>query len=336
MRRTWNAPAVLAAAVLGMLAAAEARADDGRSPSEAFDRAHAAHPLPLDAAPVAVLPLPLPWDVADDAPGTEADAVLTGGGGACAQAPCASRCCGDRWRLTLTLPIWIPSISGTFASGGVSAHGDRSPPDLGGILEEFLPDAASSLEFAFMGRVTVEKGPFTLMADGFYASVSETLDWKIRDEDTTGSLDAGILRVFGAWQTSRRLGCGPCAPTLRYGPLLGARGHMVDVHIDRATGDDLDGEKTWIDPIVGLKADLTFRNGASIGLLADVGSAFDGAHYSWSVSAELTWPLGRGGHWFVLGGWTILNVDYDVPLGDADLEIHLHLSGPHVGFTYRF
>lgn len=334
MHRTLNAPAALVLAVLGLAAAADARADDGRSPSAAFDRAHATHPLPLDAAPVAVLPLPLPWDAPSEA--AEADAVLTGGCGSCARASCPSRGCGDRWRLSLTLPIWIPSISGTFASGGVSAHGDRSPPDLGGILEEFLPDAATSLEFAFMGRVTVEKGPWSLMADGFYASVGETLDWKVRDADTTGSLDAAIVRVFGAWQTSRRLGCGPCAPTLRLGPLLGARGYMVDLHIDQANGEEVDGEKTWVDPIVGLKADLAFRNGASIDLVADVGAAFDGTHYSWSVSAELTWPLGRGGHWFVLGGWTILNVDHDVPLGSQDLEIHLHLSGPHVGFTYRF
>ncbi len=286
--------------------------------------------------------MPLPWDApAAEAEDPAAHGVLVGGAGPCAAHPCAPcscacPCAGERWRFTFTLPIWIPSVSGTFAGGGASANGDRSPPDLGGIFEKFIPDTASSLEFAFMGRLTVAKGPWSVTADGFYASISETIDWVIRDTDTTGSLEAAIARVYGAWQTTTTLGCGPCAPVLRYGPLVGARGYLVDLHVDRANGAEVDGEKVWLDPIVGLKADLTFRNGASIDVVADFGGALDGSHYSWSITAELTWPLGRGGHWFVLGGWTIINVDHDVPLGSNDLEIHLHLSGPHIGITYRF
>ena len=108
------------------------------------------------------------------------------------------------------------------------------------------------------------------------------------------------------------------------------------LQLDPASGDGFDGNSNWIDPILGLKADLTFSNGASIDVVADIGGALDWSHYSWSISAELTWPLGHGGRWFVLGGWTIINVDRDVPLGSNDFEVHLHLSGPHVGITYRF
>ncbi len=335
--------AALAFAALGLLAAAEARAADPISPASAFEPGGTELPLPADAPAIAVEPRPLPWTTTTaqaPAPTLGFSATLVGGPdlpteacGSCPPAPCG---CADRWRWSLTLPIWIPDVSGTFASGGATAHGDRSPPDLSGTFEKLLPDVASSLEFAFMGRVLVEKGPWSLMADGLYASLGQTVDWRIRDTDTTGSLEAAIVRVLGAWQTTRWLGCGPCATQLRYGPLLGARGYMVDLHIERANGAQIDGDRTWVDPIVGLKADFTFRNGASIDVIADIGAAFDGTHYSWSVSAELTWPLGHGGHWFILGGWTILNVDHDIPLGSKDLGIHLNLSGPHLGITYRF
>lgn len=341
MHRTTIAAAALAFTLLGALAARGASAGDLASPAGAFELGRADRVPAPDAPPLPVLPLPLPWQLGAEEEAPPADALLVGGAGPCAAHPCspcscACPCDAQRWRWTLTLPVWIPSISGTFASGGVSAQGDRSPPDLGGIVENFLPDTASSLEFAFVGRVTAAKGPWSVTAEALYASVSETIDWVIRDTDTTGSLDAAIARVYGAWQTTRRLGCSPCGPVLRYGPLVGARGYMIDLHVDRANGAEVDGDKTWIDPIVGVKADLTFRNGASIGVIADVGSAFDGSHYSWSVSAELLWPLSRSGRWFILGGWTVLNVDYDVPLGRDGLEVHLHLSGPHLGISYRF
>jgi len=335
MLRNPTAAVALALSAFALVAAGPAFASDPASPADAFALGRSELPLAPDAPPFAVLPLPMPWDLPDTSATPAPESVLVGGSG-CTFTPTPSSCASERWRFIATLPIWIPTVSGTFASGGVSASADRDPPDLGGIFEELLPDVATSLEFAFMGRFTAYRGPWSITTDGLYASIGETIDWKLRDADTTGSLDAGIARIYGAWQTTKRLGCGPCAPVLRYGPLVGARAYWVSLQVDRANAEEIDADANWIDPILGLKADLTFHNGASIDVVADFGGALDWSHYSWSISAELTWPLGRGGHWFILGGWTILNVDHDIPLGSNDLEVHLHLSGPHLGITYRF
>lgn len=326
-------PVVATFLVLSALVARDVRADD-HSPAPtaaALGRPVAAVP----DAPVAVEPRPLAWSIATDA-SPAPEPTLVGGCAACRHECGTCGCGAERWRVALTIPIWVPTVSGHFASGDVSVDGNRQPHGVGGIFEKFLPDAATSFEFAFLGRVAVSRGPWTIAADGFYVSLSETLDWKIRDEDTTGTFDGGVARVYGAWQKTLPLGCGACAPTLSVGPMVGARLVSLDLHVNRTNDTDIDRSATWVDPVAGLKADLRFSNGASIGVLADYGGAFDGSHTSWSMSAELVWPIGRGGHWFVLAGWTILGIDHDVGSGDARFVVNLDLSGPHIGVTYRF
>lgn len=277
--------------------------------------------LAAAAAPAALAgdPRPAPtWDGAPDA----ADRA----------AACAAPC----WQYAVTLPLWVPSISGTLASGDTEVETRRGARGFGGFFEKLVPDATTSLEFAFMGRFEAARGPWHLYADGFYVALDETVDWTIRDEDTTGQLEAYVLRAFVAWQPTWALGCGPCAPVLAAGPLVGARGFSVDVHVDPVDGDGLDRGDAWVDPIVGLKADLTFGNGAVLSALADVGTSFDGAHTSWSLALELAWPLDRRGRWFARAGWSMLDIEFEVGTGDRARGIDLHLTGPSVGFTYRF
>jgi hypothetical protein len=167
-----------------------------------------------------------PWDPV---------AIRVGGADDVRYRPAAGEACGacgtcDRLGVVLTMPLWIPSLSGTFASGGTEVDADRKARGLDGVVDKLLPDVTTSLEFFFMGRATVSKGPWSISADGFYVSLDETVDWKILDDDTTGSLRGVVGRVFGAWQATTRLGCGPCAPTLAVGPTLGARVFALDLH----------------------------------------------------------------------------------------------------------
>jgi len=333
MHHRSSAMSVACLLVFVVATAPDARADDlgSSAPARALGRPD----IPTPPAAIAVEPRPFAWNSPAE-PGPAAEATLVGGCGECRRQLGKCACGADRWRVSLTIPIWVPTVSGQFASGDVNVDGNRKPSGVGGVLDKLLPDAATSFEFAFLGRIHVMKGPWTISADGFYVSLAETLDWKIRDEDTTGTFDGGVVRVYGAWQKKLPLGCGPCAPCLEIGPTLGARLISLDLHVNRANGDDVNRSATWVDPLVGIKADVTFANGASIGVLADYGTVFDGSHSSWSFGAELAWPLGRGGHWFVLAGWTMLGIDYDVGSGSGQFEVNLDLSGPHIGVTYLF
>ncbi|MFO0932950.1 MAG: hypothetical protein U1E39_09600 [Planctomycetota bacterium] len=315
MRRT---PLLLVAAALAAAAlSAPARADapDGGRPA-----------VPGPVADAAVAPR-APWDPV---------AIRVGGADDVRyRAPAGEACC-ERVGVELTMPLWVPSLSGSLASGGTEVDADRKARGLEGVVDKLVPDVVTSIEFFFMGRGTVSKGPWSFSADAFYVSLSETVDWRILGEDTTGSMRGVVGRAYGAWQATTSLGCGPCAPTLEVGPTLGARVFALDLHVDRIVGDDIDRSTSWVDAIGGVKLDVTFSNRASFHVLADYGGSFDGQHTSWSLSAELAWPLGRGGHWYVLGGWTVLNIDYDVGSGPDRYHVGLNLSGPHIGFTYVF
>lgn len=312
---------VAASLVAAAVAAAPVRADDA-----GFGRPAA----PARVADATVAAPRAPWDAAATLVGGADDVRYRPGPGE------GCGCAGERVGVALTMPLWVPSISGSFASGGTEVDADRKARGLEGVVDDLLPEVTTSLEFFFMGRATVSRGPWSVSADAFYVSLDETVDWRILGEDTTGSLRGVVGRVFGAWQTTTHLGCGPCAPTLAVGPVLGVRAFALDLNVDRIVGDDIDRSTTWLDVIGGVKLDLTFANRASFHVLADGGGSFDGQHTSWSVSAELAWPLSRSGHWYVLAGWTILDLDYDVGAGDDRYKVGLNLSGPHIGFTYVF
>jgi hypothetical protein len=289
-----------AGAVFAALAgafAAEARADGGgfvpvRPPS--------AEPLRFEVAPVASSRGPIACEV-----------------------PCG-------WRFEATIPIWVPNVTGTFASGDASIDGDDEPSGAGDLFDRFA-DATTSLELAFIGRFTARNGPWTLVADGLYASIGETIDWRIRDEDTEGDLSAGIARAYGVWQTRVPLGCDPCSPCLSVGPLVGVRGYYVDLEVDGASGEGVDRTKSWFDAIVGARADLAFAGGTTVSLIADVGTG--GSDLTWCVGVEVAIPIGR--RWSLLLGWTHLDLDYHSEAGE-DFDVDVRLSGPSLGITFRF
>jgi hypothetical protein len=195
-------------------------------------------------------------------------AAPCGGASAC-EAPCASSPCAPdpcRWRFSFTIPLWVPSVSGTFASGDTRVHTGGWLSSSHGItdaLDRLVSDTSTSLEFFFMGRLEARRGPWTIEAEGYYASLTDTVDWKVRDEDASGTLDAAIVRVYGAWQESSPLGSCPTSPVLAVGPLVGARWYDVSLSVDPATGSNVHASRSWIDPIVGVKADVRFCNGAS-------------------------------------------------------------------------
>jgi hypothetical protein len=239
--------------------------------------------------------------------------------------------CG--WRFEATIPVWIPSITGTFASGDATIDADNEPAGVGDFFDKFI-DSATELQLAFMGRFTARRGPWTLALDGLYASIGETIDWRIRDEDTEGDLGAAIARAYAAWQTRLPLGCDPCSPCLAVGPLVGARIFYADLEVDGASGEDVDRTKSWVDAIVGVRADLLFAGGTTFTLLADVGGSPSGSELSWSVGLEVAVPLSR--RWSLLFGWTLLDVDCDLGGGSNGFEMNVRLSGPSLGITYRF
>jgi hypothetical protein len=294
------------------------------------------HRRELRAAPAPIANAGLDPALAPDAAERHrAVAALCGGAGECVPVACdvCTCACREPWQFRATLPIWVPSISGSFGSGGTTIDADRGGSGIDGELS-LVSETATELDFFFVGRFAARKGPWSIVAEGYYADITQTIDWRVRDQDAAGSLAAGIFRAYGAWQSCSPLGDSPCAPMLAVGPAAGVRVYSIDIDVDPATGPSIARSKIWVDPIIGIKADLTFANGAEIRTIADLSGVIAGSDLSWSFAAELSWPLGRG--WSVEVGWTILDIDYETGTGADQFGVNLHLSGPNLSFSYEF
>lgn len=245
---------------------------------------------------------------------------------------CATTC-GAGWTFEFALPVWVPSITGTFGSGDVEGTVRRGSRDVGAEFSH-VAESASALEFFFLGRGSARKGPWSVVLECYYAELSKTIDWRLRSEDTTGTLSAGIARLHGGWQTCLPLSACPDGPSLAVGPIAGLRGYLVDVQVDSAIGPGLSRSDFWVDPIVGVRADAELSRRLALYVQGDVGAPWFGSGGSSAVGAGLRYRLGRS--WSVEAGWEVLDIDYVRKRADGRTGVALHLSGPHLAITYEF
>lgn len=285
-----------------------------------------------------------PVDGAGAPPAAPAQAVVSATGSApAAPLPLREGCgcvraeptaCCSRWEFTLSLPIWVPTVGGSLASGSTRVDaGDTSNwSPLGWIDNVDVADTATSLEFFFLGGVEARRGRWTIGVEGEHADLAASLDWKVGSGEVDGELGATMARAYVRYEADRwRLG--GCGPVLAWGPSVGARLYAVSAAIQGSLVD-FDEDAVWLDPTVGLDASLTFRNGAQVRVSADLGGIVTGSDLSWSAVAELRWPLSS--HWTLAGGWGWHDIEFDTgPITDR-FEIDLRLAGPRLSLGYRF
>ncbi len=293
----------------------------------------------------------VPDQVALDRPLTLADSVAaadTGGGGAptldgagacgdyvyCVATCGPAACACDRWQFRASIPIWIPGITGSFATGSTSVSSGGSLFDFAGLADRFL-DVATGLEFAFVGSLGASRGRWSLDIDGFGATVGSTLTVKSSGADAEIDLTAFIGRAMVGYRiVDGPLGCGTCGERrLTADVYTGIRVYHVNLELDTGTSDDK-GSSDWIDPIIGLRAkwDLSARWTAAAE--ADIGGFGVGSDFVWSASASIGY---RFTSCFGMRlGWSILDIDYSIGSGSKNFEFDVRFSGPTLAFTFEW
>ncbi len=254
--------------------------------------------------------------------------------GASVAAPGACRA-ADPWRFSLSLPVWVPSLRGSLASGDVEVDaGDTSDSwsPLGWVEDVDLADTAGSLEFFFVGGFEARKGRWALGFELEHADLSASLDWKVSDDSVDGEFSATIGRLWARYEAGRHA-LGGRGPTLAWGPLLGARFFAVSASAKGALVD-FDRSAWWLEPTVGLHLSLCFRCGLVLRVTADVGGTVTRADLPWAATAELLWPLSR--RWTVAAGWGWHDLRYDVGLATDRFALDLSLAGPRLALSYSF
>lgn len=87
---------------------------------------------------------------------------------------------------------------------------------------------------------------------------------------------------------------------------------------------------SWVDPMVGARAFLHLGDKASLHAQADIGGFNAGSDLTWSVLATVNYAFTD--HFSVSAGYKVIDVNYDRRGHVFDTR----LSGPVLGFTYRF
>jgi len=250
-------------------------------------------------------------------------------------APAVAQTLSDEWQFTALLDGYLPQIGGTttFPTGqSVNITVDRN-------------QLINNLQFAFMGSIAAQKGPWGGFADVIWADLSGkksgtrsfSLDGIPIPDGVTADLDLHVRVTVWTFGVSYRV---IASPDLTFDTLVGGRGLVVKDALNYQFSGD-------IGPFVGpgrqgiVGSDTTNWN-AIIGVK---GRYAFGDHYQWFVpyyfdvgtgGANLTWQALAGfGYQFnkwgdVIVAWRYMDWNFS---RNSD---SLSLNGPALGVAFHW
>jgi hypothetical protein len=226
----------------------------------------------------------------------------------------------DAWTFHLVPYLWTAGLNGDVGVKGIEAPVDAS-----------FGDIWDALDLAVLLHAEANKGKWTLMLDPTYLKLSK--DAKAGPADITVELQNWIVD-FGLFYRPYEKALGETEDrVLALELLAGGRYMSLDQTLDISGLGDAQGNKQWVDPILGgrLMADVTEK--LAFTLRGDVGGFGVGSDLTWSVSSFLGYqftPL-----FSLWGGYRALGVDYTTD-SENDFKYDMTMSGPIIGLGLSF
>jgi len=226
----------------------------------------------------------------------------------------------DKWNFSFDAYGWFTAAEGDLTAGDIHAPIDVSFGD--------TFDSLDTLDMAFTGSFTAQRGRWTLGIDLMYSKTSS--DSPI-ESDTYSSISFDQKQ----WQIS---------------PLIGYRIFEAErVHLDLFTGARimildpelrarrLDGgtdraghSREWIDPVVGFRAQMELSEKFELNLYGDVGGFGVSADHLWQAYAGLGYRLSEKRTLMI--GYRALSSDYS----QDNLRLDTTTHGPVIGVLMNF
>ncbi len=187
-------------------------------------------------------------------------------------------------------------------------------------------------------------------------------DWGIWGETIYANLGnsnadvAGIIKIEPKinvlWQSlggSYRIGTwgltgnsGAKAPSVTIETYFGARYTYLDLRLDIKSNPfglgNVEGDKHWVDPLVGLKTTWDFTERWAISLAGDIGGFGVGSDFAWNAFGLIGYRFGLFGtnNAAVYAGYRALSQDYTDGSGDDKFKWDVILHGPIAGLRIAF
>jgi hypothetical protein len=233
---------------------------------------------------------------------------------ALASAPFTQASAAD-WDWSATPYIWAPSISTDLLNEAPPVEGE-SASDFGDIVDK--------IDMGFLGHLEGQGDDFGAFADVIYLSLGDQKDFERLSTDS--SLDTTVFELAAVWSPGEQRNKG-------FEVIGGLRHIIIDFSVDLdPVNSELSNAKVQLDQsysdlMVGGRYTGDFTEKWGYSLRAD--GSWGDTEGTMNLSALVDYKT-KSGAW--LFGYRYMTVE----LGDADTNIDLTLSGPVVGYAFKW
>lgn len=233
--------------------------------------------------------------------------------------PSSSENGASDWNVAFTPYLWVAGTSGDIAIPRGSGEVE---------IDKSFADVLGNLNFAFMGALDIEHDRFVAVGDLMYLSVGAKAEGIQDPGFFEGKVDASVL-VATALAGYRIVDQGQMFVDLLAG------GRVVSLDVDLELEGPLQTREAGaspsdISPLIGARARFPLGEKWGIAFYTDVGNIFGDSDVKWQVVGTVQRDLGK--HWRVAAGYRHIAINHDA----GDMKLDLSLSGPIIGFTYKF
>jgi hypothetical protein len=224
--------------------------------------------------------------------------------------PASAQSTPESWEVTLAPYVFGASLDGETTVRGLTADVDASAGDV-----------FDNMDYGFTSIVAARKGSWGILGEVLWVDLGIESDLPPADLDTR----LGILTVEGV----RRLA--PFADLT-----FGARWQHLHggIRLHAPPFLDVEGSRDFVDPVVGVVLRTPWESRWHGTLIADIGGFGVGSDLSWQAFPSVGFDVTKRASLEL--GWRVLDTDYEDGSGTHRFVYDMRLSGPAVGFTYRF
>jgi hypothetical protein len=243
------------------------------------------------------------------------------------------------WELSVTPYLWAVALKGNVGVGRTNADVDAS-----------FSDILKNLNGALMLEAELRKGRFGVISDTIYANLEDdgaTAQDRLKVDATANLLIQSFAATYrvGTWQLADLGRAGPLAVTVD--PYAGARYTYLDTQLDGkldlpnfgiSAQRTAEGDKQWLDPIVGVRTIWTLGERWSLVLAGDVGGISTSDQYSAEAFGLVGYRFGLFGenNANLLAGYRVLKQKFEDGDGRNAFEWDMTIHGPIVGLKIAF
>lgn len=237
-------------------------------------------------------------------------------------AAAASPAAAGDWEFTVNPYFMIPNSSGKFGIGPLETNVSASPSDL-----------FSRLNWGFMGAVEANNGDWGVNFDVTYMNVDITDD-NIRRISVNGHQAAYTGVILKRIHPYAWVYAGARLSDMGVRLACGSNCNLPVTLPGGATSFDSRRSQSWVEGLVGFRANLPFNDKFDLTMNADIGGFGLGSEVSINAWPQIGWRVSEGTK--AMLGYRVIYVKHESEDNGRRFLYDVATYGPTIGMEFRF